>query len=518
MNLIKKKPFTEVLSTNSLDVDFEKMSRDSWVQFLSRNFSFITKNFFAQFRSQITCRECQKISLSFEPYQIISLAIPTTITQTLAVFLISPHQSKKAIKLTMNIKYQNYSEFAKLTVEQFIARIAIERELAKERLMMFFLGFSVPGDYVPNETKLSDLIEKNKNPDYRPRLFILELSEDEYERRINPNCMMIMGLVNCDNSTFNKTIQVLPTTTGYDIYFEFFKKFAHFYESECRRDSYSDIATKVDYVEAFEREIASKPEGERDFTVIKNGKVIPMDKTLSIFEFFSEEDFEGKGKVAQVVLQFRVNSEEKIFFNRTKQCDILDLKDYLIEDIQSENQKQSIDQLMENLSKPEDLDEHNEVYCSNCKKTTLISKKFEIYNTPKNLIVHFKKLKIRFHDEMNLDIGFKLDGFDMTDHVVSGRTVDDLNIEVDEFAKDNLISDINLAELNKKVDRGNKRLIYDCYGVINHTGSQYFGHYTAYAKNEGKWIYYDDDRYTEVKDLDEIVSSRAYVLFYRLRE
>lgn len=43
------------------------------------------------------------------------------------------------------------------------------------------------------------------------------------------------------------------------------------------------------------------------------------------------------------------------------------------------------------------------------------------------------------------------------------------------------------------------------------------GHYTAYAKNPytHKWYNFNDSSVNEVKDLKEIVSDAAYVLFYR---
>lgn len=56
---------------------------------------------------------------------------------------------------------------------------------------------------------------------------------------------------------------------------------------------------------------------------------------------------------------------------------------------------------------------------------------------------------------------------------------------------------------------------YQLYGVINHSGSIYGGHYTSFIKNQNeKWYHYND---TSVKgcDIKEICSPRAYCLFYR---
>jgi ubiquitin C-terminal hydrolase len=46
------------------------------------------------------------------------------------------------------------------------------------------------------------------------------------------------------------------------------------------------------------------------------------------------------------------------------------------------------------------------------------------------------------------------------------------------------------------------KLIYDLYGVVNHSGSLSFGHYYAYCKNKhtGKWYEHND---SSVSEMDE---------------
>merc|ERR1712032_448458 len=62
------------------------------------------------------------------------------------------------------------------------------------------------------------------------------------------------------------------------------------------------------------------------------------------------------------------------------------------------------------------------------------------------------------------------------------------------------------------------RSIYDCYAVSNHSGGLGGGHYTAYAKNSGSWCYFNDSSVTENVDEKDMVSSAAYVLYYKRRD
>ena len=43
------------------------------------------------------------------------------------------------------------------------------------------------------------------------------------------------------------------------------------------------------------------------------------------------------------------------------------------------------------------------------------------------------------------------------------------------------------------------------------------GHYTAYGKNfkNGKWYLFNDSSTSEVENIYDIISSEAYVLFYK---
>lgn len=57
--------------------------------------------------------------------------------------------------------------------------------------------------------------------------------------------------------------------------------------------------------------------------------------------------------------------------------------------------------------------------------------------------------------------------------------------------------------------------VYDLYGICNHTGGVYGGHYTAFVKNaNGKWYHFNDTHVKEVTDLSQLKTSQAYCFFY----
>jgi len=56
---------------------------------------------------------------------------------------------------------------------------------------------------------------------------------------------------------------------------------------------------------------------------------------------------------------------------------------------------------------------------------------------------------------------------------------------------------------------------YQLYGVINHSGSAYSGHYNAFCRHpiSGVWHEYNDSRVSNI-NAQRVVSSDAYLLFY----
>ena len=61
--------------------------------------------------------------------------------------------------------------------------------------------------------------------------------------------------------------------------------------------------------------------------------------------------------------------------------------------------------------------------------------------------------------------------------------------------------------------------VYECYAIINHYGSLNGGHYSAFVRVKGeKWYLFDDSFVSAVENPAEIVSSAAYLLFYRRKD
>ncbi|GLB04224.1 CSN-associated deubiquitinating enzyme Ubp12 [Aspergillus tubingensis] len=144
---------------------------------------------------------------------------------------------------------------------------------------------------------------------------------------------------------------------------------------------------------------------------------------------------------------------------------------------------------LDEFNKEEVLSENDAWYCPRCKEHRRASKKFELWKTPDILVMHLKRFSASrgFRDKLDVLVDFPVEGLDMTGRVESPEE--------------------------------GKSQIYDLFAVDNHYGGLGGGHYTAYAKNffTGQWNEYNDSSVSRPIDPQSVVTSSAYLLFYRRR-
>lgn len=149
----------------------------------------------------------------------------------------------------------------------------------------------------------------------------------------------------------------------------------------------------------------------------------------------------------------------------------------------------TLDDCLDEFGKEEVLSEADTWYCPRCKEHRRATKKFELWKTPDILVMHLKRFSSHAlrRDKLDVFVDFPIDGLDLTSRVIES-----------EEGKDE---------------------IYDLFAVDDHYGGLGGGHYTAFAKNfiDGQWYEYNDSSSTILKDVSRVVSSSAYLLFYRRR-
>lgn len=130
----------------------------------------------------------------------------------------------------------------------------------------------------------------------------------------------------------------------------------------------------------------------------------------------------------------------------------------------------------------ETLDGENAWYNESIGAKQNVQKKIIYWSMPTILVIDIKRFNHRNQKNQTL-ITFPIENFDLSEYVIGYKK---------------------------------ESCLYDLYGICNHSGGVHGGHYTAYVKNANdKWYHFNDTSVTEVTNLAELITSKAYCLFYR---
>ncbi|KAI3229285.1 hypothetical protein DTO012A9_8635 [Penicillium roqueforti] len=150
----------------------------------------------------------------------------------------------------------------------------------------------------------------------------------------------------------------------------------------------------------------------------------------------------------------------------------------------------SLDQCLDEFSKEEILSRADSWFCPQCKTHVSATKKFELWRTPDIMVIQLKRFsqfRGRHGHKISTLIDFPFEGLDLSSRVEGPAN--------------------------------GKSAVYDLIAVDNHMGGMGSGHYTAYIKDfvSGAWVYCNDTSATTVTNMQSIITSGAYLLFYRRR-
>lgn len=147
----------------------------------------------------------------------------------------------------------------------------------------------------------------------------------------------------------------------------------------------------------------------------------------------------------------------------------------------------SLDACVAKFSQPEVLGEYDLWYCSKCRDLRQARKQMQLWRVPDVIMIHLKRFSEGTARKVTDQVTFPLSGWDIGKHLGGNASA--------------------------------KGPVYDLFAVDNHYGGMGGGHYTSYVLNSAdqQWYLYDDSRVTPVEDTRELESSAAYLLFYRRR-
>jgi len=153
--------------------------------------------------------------------------------------------------------------------------------------------------------------------------------------------------------------------------------------------------------------------------------------------------------------------------------------------IPSDNKSPNLYQCFDLYVEGENLDGENAWFNEKLGLKQDVKKKISFWSFPTILVIDLKRFNNR-NQKNQILIDFPLENLDLTKYVIGYKK---------------------------------EEYVYDLYGICNHSGSVFGGHYTSYVKNaNGKWYHFNDTSVVEVALINSLITTKAYCLFYRKRK
>ncbi len=101
LNRVTKKPYVETKESEGGDDDL--IAKESWENHLKRNQSVIVDLMHGQYKSQVTCPDCKRSPITFDPFLSLSLPIPAPNLVILTFYLLEKNTDKLPCKILLHV-------------------------------------------------------------------------------------------------------------------------------------------------------------------------------------------------------------------------------------------------------------------------------------------------------------------------------------------------------------------------------------------------------------------------------
>ena len=469
------------------------------------NDSIITDLFSGLLRSEVQCPKCNYKSITFDPFNTLTLPIPSKneMYEQIQLFYIPKYGIRKSCKINV------YSSLSSKLKDNYEDIKSIEEFPYKYNNLKLIKV---------KDSQLERFVDENEK--YQKNDFIFAF-DDETKEGVNTKTIPLYMYKDKKISAFPRLLQVEENMTYGQLKKKIYIFARQFFTNPLKEskvdeqiDEYktTDDLDKFDeeklfnmieleYEEIFEKK--SEQNKEEIDTFINN-----LPYKIEIKNKYDDEIglclFDGKDNLDNLK-EFEISKDDDSIKNIVNK---IENEKYLLNLILSTNSKFTItkfnlntcesyegprkstkhdlDSLLTYFCTKEYLGRGNEWHCKNCNKNVEASKYLSIFYVPRILVICLSRFSKRGY------------GYNKNDEYINFP-----------------VEGLNMGKYLCGPDKDHS--VYDLFAVSQHFGGCGGGHYTATCKNyDGKWYDYNDSSCSS-SSANSAVSSSAYVLFYRRR-
>jgi len=514
LNRIKKKPYIEKKDDDGRPD--EEVAKEAWAVYKKRNDSVIVDTFHGLIKSTLVCPECNKVSVTFDPICYLSLPLPIKKERQIEITFkpFESHRKSKHYKLTvpkLGVVADLCKALSKLT--QIHPDKMVVTDVYNNRFHKVFSA----------DENLNHILDKDV-------IFIYEVpvtSGDDPETLILP-VYMREKRINRNNShhvtsqLFGQPLLVpVPRKNcTYQMLCSAILKRTERYvrvpddnedwwktdntekinnrqmngEVEMNNDE-DDSSDESPTTNKTSSSAATDDTDELEDDTVNEDDLKPQMFTIHLVNSFGSTEVDGireDGRPikfpARPYAAVDWHPKAKELFYDEKKAEDVDQDDSVRQRPVQRKQVVQLSECLELFTTKEKLGEHDPWYCPRCEKHQQATKKFDLWQLPKVLVIHLKRFSYSryWRDKLDTFVEYPTKGLNMRKYVINTRH----------------------GPAN-----------YDLIAVSNHYGGMGGGHYTAYAKNkeDNQWYHFDDSSVSQTTE-DSVVTKAGYVLVYQLQE
>ena len=500
LNKTDKKEYKQLKEKGNNETDFECAKR-FWDLHIKLNDSIVSDLFSGLLKSEVHCPNCNFINITFDPFNTLTLPIPKSrdLNMDFQCYYIPNYDFRNNCGFGGSIE-QN------ITIKELIEKIQNLKDFNNDFKNMKLKFMKV------SNGKFDKFMDENELAKNAKHLFIFENLEKEGKKNVT---IPIYFSDNKDISAFPRLL-FLEEDSNFDL----LKKNIYYFIRKYLIIPFKEDIYKVEEeIENYKNRKSDNLESllnllDKEYSEIFNSKEENLQGFINNlpYRIILKKNFEDKNEIC--LFNGKNNYENLKEFEISKDTDsILQLLNkikeggyflYLVIDsksefskkkiklnelkeryeIESKNDKLNLEKLLEYFCTKEHLDKGNEWRCGKCNKHVEATKNLSIYYVPRLLIICLSRFSKRGY------------GYGKNDEYI-------------DFPLENLDMGKYICGPNKENSK------YDLFAVSQHYGGTGGGHYTAICKNmDGKWYDYNDSSCSSSSSAN-VVSSSAYVLFYR---
>uniref|UniRef100_A0A3Q2XW34 Ubiquitin carboxyl-terminal hydrolase n=1 Tax=Hippocampus comes TaxID=109280 RepID=A0A3Q2XW34_HIPCM len=486
LNRVKNKEYIELRDAEGRPD--QEVAEEAWRNHRRRNDSVIVDTFHGLFKSTLICPQCQKVSVTFDPFCYLSIPLPVSKERVMEVFFISLDPYAKPMQHRVVVAKAGKVLDLCLALSQTTGVPETQMVVADVFKHRFYKIYT-PDESLNCILDRDDIFVYGEAPEQQT-LVALYLRERSHYRDYGSVSTTLFG---------HPLLLSVPraSCTQEALYPIFLERLARYVRvpkasEELEEDDDEDELYKSQTNGVSDgnkpREEACSPSSPANQQAAKT-RACRRKKRLFDIQAVNCNGLERE-MAAQPYVALDWDAEtKKRFYNENEAEKYMKHGSMDVPLQQSTVQLQECIQLFTTV---ETLEEENPWYCPVCKKHQLATKKLDLWSLPEVLIIHLKRFSYTKFTREKLDT---IVDFPLRDLDFSG------------------------CLLRKTTSNGEPPSRYDLIAVSNHYGGLRDGHYTSYARNKdnAQWYYFDDSKVTYATE-EQIMTNAAYVLFYHRQD